>query len=204
MTITVHKGDLPADLKLGNLIAVDCEMMGLDFNRDRLCLVQLSSGDGNTHLVQIAKGQKTAPRLQALMEDKSVTKIFHYARLDMAYFIVALGVKVQGVYCTKLASRLVRTFTDKHGLKYLVKEFLGQELIKDEQSSDWGADELTDKQKDYAASDVLYLHKIKDVLDGMLAREGRKALAQSCFDFLPTRAALDVAGWNDIDLFAHH
>jgi ribonuclease D len=204
MTIHVHKGDLPAAVKLGNVIAVDCEMMGLDFHRDRLCLVQLSDGQGDAHLVQIAKGQQTAPRLQTVMEDRGTVKIFHYARLDLAYFHVALGIAVQNIYCTKTASRLVRTFTDKHGLKYLVKEILGQELIKDEQSSDWGADTLTDKQKEYAASDVLYLHKIKAALDTMLKREGRMDLARACFDFLPNRALLDISGWNDIDIFAHH
>ncbi len=204
MTIHIHKGDLPTSLALGSLIAVDCEMMGLDFNRDRLCLVQLSSGDGNAHLVQIAKNQDSAPHLQAILENADITKIFHYARLDLAYLWVQLNIGTANIYDTKIASRLARTYTDKHGLKYLTKEILGVELQKEEQSSDWGADILTDKQKEYAASDVFYLHKIKAALDIMLERESRDLMAQACFDFLPVRAQLDVVGWNDIDIFAHH
>lgn len=203
MTIHIHKNDIPATLKFGPIVAVDCEMMGLDFNRDRLCLVQLSNGDGDAHLVQIGRDQDSTPNLQAVMEDPDITKIFHYGRLDMCYLWAHLEIGVINVYDTKIASRLCRTYTDKHGIRYLTKEILGVDLQKEEQSSDWGAEDLTDKQKEYAASDVLYLHKIKAALDVMLEREGRDALAQACFEFLPIRAQLDIAGWNDFDIFAH-
>lgn len=203
MAIYVHAGDLPADVKLSGAVAVDTETMGLNLHHNRLCLVQLSDGNGDAHLVQIAKGQKTAPRLQTVMQDKNTTKIFHFARFDVAMLKIWLGIDTRPIYCTKIASRLVRTFTDKHGLKYLTKDLIDVELSKAEQSSDWGAVALTDKQKEYAASDVLHLHKIKAILDEMLIREGRMDLAQACFDFLPTRAGLDIAGWNDIDIFAH-
>lgn len=203
MTIYVHQGDLPASVQFTGSVAVDTETMGLNLQHNRLCLVQLSDGKGDAHLVQIGKGQKSAPNLKAVMEDKKMTKIFHFARFDVAMMKIWLGIDVAPLYCTKIASRLVRTFTDKHGLKYLAKDLIDLELSKQEQSSDWGAAELTDKQKEYAASDVLHLHKLKAILDDMLAREGRTELAQACFDFLPTRAALDIAGWNDIDIFAH-
>lgn len=203
MAIFVHKGDLPADVTFKGAVAVDTETMGLNLLRDRLCLVQLSDGNGDAHLVQIAQDQTEAPNLQAVMEDPEVIKIFHFARFDVAMLNVWLGIDCGPIYCTKIASRLVRTFTDKHGLKYLARELTGIDLNKQEQSSDWGAAELTPEQKEYAASDVLYLHKIKDVLDGMLAREGRTELAQACFEFLPTRVALDIVGWDDLDIFAH-
>lgn len=203
MTITVHQGDLPSGLDLGASVAVDTETMGLNLKHNRLCLVQISGGDGNAHLVQIGKDQHQAPNLKKLMEDKKVLKIFHYARFDIAMLKIWLAIDTSPIYCTKTASRLVRTFTDKHSLKYLAKDLLDVDLSKQEQSSDWGADILSDRQKEYAASDVLHLHKIRAVLDEMLIREGRMGLAQACFDFLPTRAALDIAGWNDFDIFAH-
>jgi ribonuclease D len=203
MTIHIHKGDLPKDVTFTGAVAVDAEMMGLNFFRDRLCVVQLSAGDGDAHLVQIGKDQESAPNLQRVLEDPNLVKIFHFARYDLAAFQVWLGIHCAPVYCTKTASRLIRTFTDKHGYRILVKEILGVEIQKDEQSSDWGADQLTVKQQEYAASDVYYLHRIKDKLDDMLAREGRQDLAQACFDFLPVRALLDISGWNDFDIFAH-
>jgi ribonuclease D len=177
--------------------------MGLNPARDRLCLVQLSAGDGNAHLVQFTAGQYEAPNLKALLTDKNILKIFHFARFDITSLKSYLGVDTTPIYCTKIASRLARTFTDKHSLKELCRELVGTELSKQQQTSDWGADKLSNEQLAYAASDVLYLHKIKDRLDGMLQREDRAALAQACFDFLPSRSALDIGGWADVDIFAH-
>ncbi|MCC1491296.1 ribonuclease D [Cognatishimia sp. F0-27] len=203
MTITLHKGDLPDGLDLGPVVAIDCETMGLNPHRDRLCVVQLSGGDGNAHLVQVAIGQTTAPNLERLLTDPSVLKLFHFGRFDIAAMYRAFGALAAPVYCTKIASRLVRTYTDRHGLKALTQELLGVDISKQQQSSDWGAESLTDAQRSYAASDVLYLHRLREALDAMLAREGRTDLAQHCFDFLPTRARLDLAGWPDTDIFAH-
>ena len=203
MSVKVYKGDLPAGLELGPVVAIDTETMGLKPSRDKLCLVQLSSGDGNAHLVQIDRETFHAPNLKALLEDPAVTKIFHYARFDVAVLKHHLGATVAPLYCTKIASRLVRTYTDRHGLKDLVRELLGIELSKQQQSSDWGQAMLSDAQKQYAAMDVLYLHEIKTRLDMMLAREGRAELANACFRFLPVRAELDLAGWMDEDVFAH-
>ena len=203
MTNVLHKGDLPEGLDLGKIIAVDSETMGLNTLRDRLCVVQLSSGDGNAHLVQLDGEDYSAPRLRAVLSDPSVLKIFHFARFDVAAFQHWLAVDTTPVYCTKIASKLTRTYTDRHGLKDLTRELLGIEISKQQQSSDWGAAELSTAQIDYAASDVLYLHALKEKLDEMLAREGRTHLAQSCFDFLPTRATLDLGGWPDVDIFAH-
>ncbi|MEQ8355694.1 MAG: ribonuclease D [Kiloniellaceae bacterium] len=201
--IHLHKHDLPSGLSLGDSIAVDSETMGLDLARDRLCLLQLSAGDGVCHLVQFSKGDYDAPNLIALLSDPAITKIFHFARFDVAAIRRYLGVDCAPVYCTKIASKLVRTYTDRHGLKDLCRELLGIELSKQQQSSDWGAAELSQEQLAYAASDVLYLHQLRAKLDVMLAREGREALAKACFDFLPSRAALDIAGWEEIDIFAH-
>jgi ribonuclease D len=207
MNIELHQGDLPAGVDLGRCVAVDTETMGLNPLRDRLCLVQLSAGNGVSHLVRIPPaplgGPLEAPRLAALLGDPGVTKLFHFARFDIAALKHHLGVLTQPIYCTKTASRLVRTFTDRHGLKDLCKELLNVELKKEQQSSDWGAPELTQEQLRYAASDVLYLHALKAKLDDMLAREGRTALAEACFQFLPARAELDLAGWPDVDIFAH-
>lgn len=203
MTITLHKGDIPKDLSFGTSVAIDTETMGLNTARDRLCLVQLSAGDGNAHLVQFARGQYDAPNLKAMLRDQSILKLFHFGRFDIASIKAYLDVECTPVYCTKIASRLARTFTDRHGLKELCKELLGVELSKQQQSSDWGFDTLTAEQQAYAASDVLYLHKIKEILDTMLIREGRMHLAQAAFDFLPARAALDIEGWADVDIFAH-
>jgi len=203
MTIHLHKGDLPADVNLGNMVAIDTETMGLLPVRDRLCLVQLSAGDGDAHLVQLKKDAFHAPVLSALMEDPKVTKLFHYARFDVAMMRFHLNVLATPIYCTKIASRLARTYTDRHGLKDLCRELLNVELSKAQQSSDWGADTLTEEQKNYAASDVLYLHQLKDALDGMLAREGRKHLAAAAFAFLPIRSELDLSGWAEMDIFAH-
>jgi ribonuclease D len=203
MKIKLHKGDLPDGLDLGPVVAIDSETMGLNPFRDRLCLVQLSSGDGTAHAVQFAPGQFAAPNLKRMLADPRVLKLFHYARFDMGMFRRYLDVMTAPVYCTKIASRLVRTYTDRHGLKDLVKELLNVDLSKEQQSSDWGAPELSDKQLAYAASDVAHLHRLKDVLDGMLAREGRTALAKACFDFLPARVELDLGGWADLDIFAH-
>ena len=199
----LHQGDLPADLDLGDLVAVDTETMGLDPARDRLCLVQLSAGDGDAHLVQLAKGDYDAPNLKRLLSDPAVTKLFHYARFDIAVIHAYLGIVCAPVYCTKIASKLVRTYTDRHGLKDLCREVLGEDISKQQQSSDWGAETLTREQLSYAAGDVLYLHALKAKLDTMLEREGRTALAATCFAFLPTRAELDLAGWRDNDIFAH-
>jgi ribonuclease D len=203
MSTHLHRGDLPEGVAFGATVAIDTETMGLDPHRDRLCLVQLSGGDGVSHLVQFAKGAYDAPRLKALLTDPTVLKIFHFGRFDIAMLQRYLGVTAQPVYCTKIASRLVRTFTDRHGLKDLVRDLLGLEISKQQQSSDWGAAELSDEQLRYAASDVLHLHALKARLDEMLAREGRTALAQACFDFLPTRALLDLGGWAAEDIFAH-
>ena len=201
--ISLHRGDLPEDLDLGPVVAVDTETMGLNPLRDRLCLVQLSSGDGSAHLVQISQGQRTAPNLARLLADPERLKLFHFARFDVAALRAGLDVEVQPVWCTKIASRLVRTYTDRHGLKYLLSELCGVDVSKQQQSSDWGADTLSEAQLAYAASDVLYLHRLKAVLEAMLAREGRAALAQACFDFLPMRATLDLGGWPEVDIFAH-
>lgn len=203
MAVTLHRGDLPADLDFGASVAVDTETMGLNPERDQLCVVQLSAGDGNAHVVQLDRGTYNAPNLRALMADQSVLKIFHFARFDVAMLQRYLGVVTSPVYCTKVASKLVRTYTDRHGLKDLVKELANVDLSKQQQSSDWGARDLTEAQLAYAASDVLYLHEVKAVLDGMLAREGRTELAKACFAFLPVRAALDLAGWPEEDIFAH-
>ncbi len=202
MTNTLHKGDLPAGLDLGPVVAIDSETMGLYPHRDRLCVVQLSSGDGNAHVVHLDRSY-AAPNLKRLLADPKTLKLFHFARFDIAAFQQWLKVETSPVYCTKVASRLTRTFTDRHGLKDLAKDLLNVDLSKQQQSSDWGADHLTEAQVDYAASDVLYLHALKAKLDVMLAREGRTALAEACFRFLPARAALDLAGWPEIDLLAH-
>lgn len=203
MTNHLYQNDLPDGLLLGPIVAIDCETMGLHPHRDRLCLVQLSGGDGHAHLVQIAKGQTQAPNLCRLLTDPNVLKLFHYGRFDIAAMFNSFGALAAPVYCTKIASRLVRTYTDRHGLRNLVQELIGTDISKYQQSSDWGAQTLTAAQLDYAASDVLHLHKLKTVLDRMLEREGRTDMAQSCFDFLPTRAQLDLAGWPDTDIFAH-
>ena len=203
MTNFLHYGDLPDDLDLGSSVAIDSETMGLRLGRDPLCVVQLSAGDGNAHIVQLRRPDYDAPNLKRLLRDRDVLKIFHFGRFDIAMFALHLGVITAPVYCTKIASKLVRTYTDRHGLKELVRELLGQEVSKQQQSSDWGAAELSDAQRDYAASDVRFLHAMRDILDVRLAREGRTGLAQACFDFLPTRAALDLAGWPEVDIFAH-
>lgn len=203
MTIRLHKGDLPADADFGSMVAIDTETLGLEPHRDRLCLVQLSKGDGTADLVQIARGQKRAPNLERLLADPKVTKLFHFARFDLAALFNAFGVMPEPVFCTKIASRLVRTYTDRHGLKELTKELLGIDLSKQQQSSDWGAADLTEAQMAYAASDVLYLHALKEKLEALLIREERIDLANACFAFLPTRAKLDLCGWPDIDILAH-
>ncbi|MEL7542962.1 MAG: ribonuclease H-like domain-containing protein [Pseudomonadota bacterium] len=203
MTNHLHHGDLPAGLDFGDSVAVDSETLGLNPHRDRLCLVQLSAGDGDAHLVQIAKEQRDAPNLVKLLGDQAVTKIFHYARFDLAALFHHLGIMATPVYCTKIASRLTRTYTDRHGLKDLCGELLGVQLSKEQQSSDWAADALTDDQIRYAAADVLHLHALRDALDTRLAREERTEFAEACFTFLPTRARLDLAGWPDADIFAH-
>lgn len=199
----LHKGDLPDDLDLGPVVAIDCETMGLNPHRDRLCVVQLSAGDGNAHLVQIAKGQTEAPNLARLLEDPEVLKLFHYGRFDIAAMYHSFGALAAPVWCTKIASRLVRTYTDRHGLKALTQELLSVDISKQQQSSDWGAEKLTSAQMDYAASDVLHLHRLRAALAAMLEREGRLEMAQACFDFLPMRARLDLEGWPDTDIFAH-
>lgn len=203
MTIRLHKGDLPSDVRFTQSVAIDTETLGLNPLRDRLCLVQLSGGDGNAEIVQIAAGQKSAPRLQALLADRSVTKIFHFARFDIAVLEHALGVMTEPLFCTKIASRLTRTYTDRHGLKDLAKELVDVDLSKQQQSSDWAAETLSEAQLAYAASDVLYLHQLRDKLTERLAREGRRELADACFRFLPTRARLDLLGWGEEDIFAH-
>ena len=203
MDIELHQNDLPDGLTFGDSVAVDTETMGLALTRDRLCLVQLSAGDEVCHLVQFSDRNYEAPNLKALLGDPKVTKIFHFARFDLAATQRYLGVTCRPVYCTKTASRLARTFTDRHGLKDLCRDLLGIELSKQQQTSDWGAAKLSQEQLRYAASDVLYLHRLRAVLDELLAREGREELAQACFDFLPSRAALDLAGWESVDIFAH-
>lgn len=203
MANTVYKRDLPDGLDLGPVVAIDCETMGLIPHRDRLCVVQLSGGDGNAHLVQIEQGQTEAPNLCAMLANPDVLKLFHFGRFDIAVLKHTFGVLTAPVYCTKIASKLGRTYTDRHGLKNLAQEMLGVDISKHQQSSDWGADELTDAQVDYAASDVLYLHALHEKLEERLAREGRSALAQACFRFLPARAELDLAGWPETDIFAH-
>lgn len=199
----LHKGDLPAGLTFPNGVAIDTETLGLNPHRDRLCLVQLSSGDGTAHLVKFDGKDYSAPRLKALLTDPKVLKIFHFARFDIAVLEQYLGVATAPIYCTKIASKLSRTYTDRHGLKDLVGELLGIELSKQQQSSDWGASELSDSQKSYAANDVLHLHAVKSKLDMMLAREGREGFANEAFKFLPARARLDLAGFEDDDIFAH-
>lgn len=204
MTIHLHRGDLPDGLNLGAVVAIDTETMGLDPRRDRLCVVQLSAGDGNAHLVQIARGQTSAPNLERLLADPAVIKLFHFGRFDIAAMKKAFGVTTAPVWCTKIASRMIRTFTDRHGLKYLLQELVGVDVSKQQQTSDWGAAELTEAQKEYAASDVLYLHALKSALEARLIREGRMELAQRCFDFLPTRAELDLMGWDEPNDIFHH
>ncbi|QFT61427.1 ribonuclease D [Roseivivax sp. THAF30] len=199
----LYKGDLPDGLDLGPEVAIDCETMGLNPHRDRLCVVQLSGGDGDAHLVQIERGQTRAPNLEALLTDPDTLKLFHFGRFDIAAMYNTLGALAAPVYCTKIASRLVRTYTDRHGLKALLQELVGIDISKQQQSSDWGAASLSEAQMEYAASDVLYLHRLRDVLNEMLEREGRLEMAQACFDFLPMRAQLDLAGWPETDIFAH-
>ena len=203
MTNHVHKGDLPSDVDLGDVVAVDSETMGLIPHRDALCVVQLSAGDGDAHLVQLDRETYHAPNLKQVLTDPNVLKIFHFARFDIAAFQHWLGIETTPVYCTKIASRLCRTYTDRHGLKDITRELLGVDLSKQQQSSDWGAETLSEAQIQYAASDVLYLHALREKLEAMLAREGRAELAAACFDFLPARAALDLEGWPEIDIFAH-
>jgi ribonuclease D len=203
MTVTLHSRDLPDGLDLGKEVAIDTETMGLVPHRDRLCLVQLSAGDGTAHLVQIARGQREAPNLARLVADPSVTKLFHYGRFDIAVLAHAFGAVARPVYCTKIASKLTRTFSDRHGLRNLCQELIGVDISKQQQSSDWGAEELSQAQLDYAASDVLYLHRLRAELDHRLVREGRLELAEACFRFLPDRALLDLAGWPEQDIFEH-
>lgn len=203
MTNFLYQNDLPDDLDLGPNVAIDCETMGLNPHRDRLCVVQLSGGDGNAHLIQIAKGQTTAPNLCALLTNPDVLKLFHFGRFDIAAMENAFGAVTAPVYCTKIASRLIRTFTDRHGLAKLLQELLNIDISKQQQSSDWGSETLTEAQIEYAASDVLYLHQLREELNKRLIREGRMQIAQACFDFLPMRAHLDLAGWPEIDIFAH-
>ncbi len=203
MTILLHARDLPDGLDLGASVAIDCETMGLNPHRDRLCLVQLSAGDGDAHLVQVAIGQDAAPNLVRLLTDPGVLKLFHFGRFDIAAMLHAFGALTAPVWCSKIASRLVRTYTDRHGLKVLLHELVGEDISKLQQTSDWGAETLTEAQMAYAASDVLHLHRLKDVLDARLEREGRAELAQACYDFLPTRARLDLIGYPDTDIFAH-
>lgn len=204
MAIHLYRNDLPDGLRLGPVVAIDTETMGLDPRRDRLCLVQLSSGDGNAHLVQILRGQTSAPNLEKLLTDPGIIKLFHFGRFDVAALKAAFGVTTAPVWCTKIAAKLVRTFTDRHGLKYLLAELVGVDVSKQQQTSDWGSATLTDAQREYAASDVLYLHKLKAELEKCLIREDRMALAQACFDFLPTRATLDLLGWDEPNDIFHH
>ncbi|MTI10464.1 ribonuclease D [Curvivirga aplysinae] len=203
MTIYLHQGDLPDSLDLGKIVAIDTETQGLSLVRDRLCLAQLSAGDGDCHLVQFKADEYDAPNMKKLLADETVTKLFHFGRFDIAMLEKHLGVRSNPVYCTKIAAKLVRTYTDRHGLAVLCREMLGVEISKQQQSSDWAAAELTDAQKEYAASDVLHLHALKAKLDMMLERENRMELAQSCFEFLPERAALDLGGWEEMDIFHH-
>ncbi|OKO84721.1 3'-5' exonuclease [Bradyrhizobium sp. NAS80.1] len=203
MTVRLHRGDLPDLSRYTGAVAIDTETMGLNPHRDRLCVVQLSPGDGSADVVQIPKGHTDAPNLKALLANPAITKIFHFARFDVAVLYQTFGVMTGPIYCTKIASRLTRTYTDRHGLKDLVREVLNVDLSKQQQSSDWGSDSLSEPQLAYAASDVLHLHALRERLDAMLVREGRTALAQACFDFLPTRALLDLQGWSEEDIFAH-
>ena len=203
MTIRLHKGDLPDGFIPGPAVAIDTETLGLNPARDRLCVVQLSTGDGTADIVQIERGQTRAPVLERLLASREVVKLFHYARFDVATLYKTFGVMAEPIYCTKIASKLARTYTDRHGLKDLVRELLGVELSKQQQSSDWGAMTLSEAQLGYAASDVLHLHRLREKLDAMLAREGRDTYAQAAFAFLPTRARLDLDGWADVDLFSH-
>ena len=203
MATFLYKNDLPDDLDLGAIVAIDCETMGLNPHRDRLCLVQLSGGDGNAHLVQITQDQTEAPNLTKLLADPEVLKLFHFGRFDLAVMYHRFGVLAAPVWCTKIASKLVRTYTDRHGLKNLLTEILNIDISKLQQSSDWGAADITAAQRDYAASDVLFLHQLRERLNFMLVREGRRDIAQACFDFLPHRAALDLAGWPEVDIFSH-
>ena len=199
----LYQNDLPDGLNLGPIVAIDCETMGLDPHRDRLCLIQMSGGDGDCHLVQVAIGQTEAPNLVAMLENPDVLKLFHFGRFDIAAMMNAFGATTAPVYCTKIASRLVRTFTDRHGLKTLLQDMVGVDISKHQQQSDWGAPKLTAAQLDYAASDVLYLHQLRNAFNVILAREGRTEIAQACFDFLPMRAKLDLVGWPETDIFAH-
>lgn len=203
MTVHLYEGDIPEGLDFGTAVAVDTETMGLNPLRDRLCLVQLSSGDGDAHLVKFARDEYEAPHLKALLSDPIVTKIFHFGRFDLAVLQQYLGIWATPVYCTKIASKLARTFTDRHGLKDICRELLGVEISKQQQTSDWGAAEISEAQMEYAASDVYYLHRLKEALDEMLAREDRTGLAETAFGFLPTRAELDLRGWAETDIFAH-
>lgn len=199
----LHQGDLPADVSFGDRVAIDTEAMGLINYRDRLCVAQLSAGDGDCHLVQFRRGEYNAPNLSRLLADPAVLKLFHFARFDIAILQHYLGVVTTPVFCTKIASKLVRTYTDRHGLRELCRELIGVDISKQQQSSDWGADELTEAQLDYAAGDVLYLHQLHDVLAARLERENRTAIAQACYDFLPTRSLLDLEGWPETDIFSH-
>lgn len=203
MAAFLYKNDLPNNLDLGNIIAIDTEAMGLKITRDRLCLIQISGGNGHAHLVQFEKDNFNAPNLKKLLTDKNITKIFHFARFDLAILKHYLGVEIENIFCTKIASKLVRTYTDSHGLKTLCEELLGAEISKREQSSDWGNSEISSRQQKYAAGDVLHLHEIKKKLEVMLVREGRLELAQDCFKFLKTRIDLDLAGFENLDIFAH-
>lgn len=203
MTVHLHKGDLPDDLDLGPVVAVDSETLGLSLVRDALCVVQLSAGDGDAHVVQLDRKTYDCPNLKALLANEKVEKIFHFGRFDIAMFQRDLGVTTRPVFCTKIASKLVRTYTDRHGLKDVTRELVGVDLSKQQQSSDWGADDLSPAQLDYAASDVLHLHELKNKLTDMLIREGRLDMAEACFGFLPWRAKLDLAGWDETDIFAH-
>ena len=203
MTITLHQGDLPGGLDLGPVVAIDTETMGLNPHRDRLCLVQLSSGDGDAHLVQIARGRNKAPNLTRLVRDRKVLKLFHFGRFDIAVLAHAFGAVARPVWCTKIASKLARTSTDRHGLRNLTQELIGVDISKQQQTSDWGAENLSEAQLEYAASDVLYLHRLKAELEQRLDREGRGTLAEACFRFLPDRAMLDLAGWPETDIFEH-
>ncbi len=199
----LYQNDLPDGLDLGSVVAIDCETMGLNPHRDRLCLIQMSGGDGDCHLVQVNMGQTAAPNLCAMLENPEVLKLFHFGRFDIAALYHTFGAVTAPVYCTKIASKLVRTFTDRHGLKTLLQDMVGVDISKQQQQSDWGAPDLSAAQLDYAASDVLYLHQLRAAFDVLLDREGRTEIAQACFDFLPTRARLDVAGWPDVDIFSH-
>ena len=203
MTNFTHSEDLPEDLDLGQIVAIDCETMGLNPSRDRLCVVQLSSGDGNTHIIQIEKGQTKAPNLVNLLTNDKILKLFHFGRFDIAILFSTFGVITSPVYCTKIASKIARTYTDRHGLKNLLSEILDVDISKQHQSSDWGAKHLSKAQIEYAATDVLYLHALREKLNEMLTRENRSELANECFKFLPSRAVLDIKGWNDIDIFEH-